>query len=223
MDYDDCPPRVTIMNRLIPATGAALVYLLSFAAGAQVIRCVEPKTGAVTYTDGKCSGTQRGAEVVPQSTPDQIRQERAQSQEALRRNQQEQAAIAAREAANAARTRYAEQADTNQADKSQSAECKRALSNLDVVQRSITNKNGVPGARAIVNVECGTNINIDGNSRRARSHDPMSMPMQPSVITSCDAGGCWDNMGGRYNRSGKAFFGPGGKACQQIGSMMQCP
>jgi hypothetical protein len=47
---------------------------------------------------------------------------------------------------------------------------------------------------------------------------------QPSVITSCDSGGCWDDLGNRYNgdSTGFTFFGPSG-ACEKIGDIMQCP
>ncbi len=52
---------------------------------------------------------------------------------------------------------------------------------------------------------------------------PVPVP-QPSVITNCDSAGCWDNMGGRYNRgAGDTYFGPSGRFCQMIGDMMQCP
>lgn len=47
----------------------------------------------------------------------------------------------------------------------------------------------------------------------------------PSIITSCDASGCWDNQGGRYNQgAGNTFFpARGGGACQLIGDRMRCP
>lgn len=54
---------------------------------------------------------------------------------------------------------------------------------------------------------------------------PLSIPApQPSVITNCDSGGCWDDLGNRYNgdSTGITFFGPSG-TCEKIGDMMQCP
>lgn len=45
----------------------------------------------------------------------------------------------------------------------------------------------------------------------------------PSVITSCDPGGCWDNFGNRYNGSGgPTYIRQDGRVCQNIGSMIQC-
>ncbi len=50
-----------------------------------------------------------------------------------------------------------------------------------------------------------------------------TQPLSPTIITNCDAGGCWDNRGGRYNKGGgNIYFGPNG-ACQKLGTMMHCP
>jgi hypothetical protein len=47
----------------------------------------------------------------------------------------------------------------------------------------------------------------------------------PSIIVNCDVAGCWDNLGGRYNRGAGNTYIPaaGGAACQMIGGQMQCP
>ncbi len=60
------------------------------------------------------------------------------------------------------------------------------------------------------------------SSTRSRPSS-MPAPQTPSIITSCDPSGCWDNLGNRYNKgAGNTYFGPSG-ACQMIGGMMQCP
>ena len=52
---------------------------------------------------------------------------------------------------------------------------------------------------------------------------PNPSPPQPSVITNCDAAGCWDNLGGRYNKgAGNTYFPSGGGACQSVGGQMMC-
>jgi len=45
---------------------------------------------------------------------------------------------------------------------------------------------------------------------------------RPAIITSCDAGGCWDSDGRRLNRAGPLLIGPGG-TCVQSGTAVQCP
>jgi hypothetical protein len=49
-------------------------------------------------------------------------------------------------------------------------------------------------------------------------------PPAPSVITNCDAGGCFDNLGNRYTKgAGSTYFPGGGGSCQMIGGQMHCP
>jgi|GEM_PF-1800296 len=51
-------------------------------------------------------------------------------------------------------------------------------------------------------------------------------PPSPSIITSCDTSGCWDNSGKRYNRAGhgNTYFRSSaeGGVCRQIGNRMDC-
>ncbi len=52
---------------------------------------------------------------------------------------------------------------------------------------------------------------------------PLSMPrVAPTVITPCDAGGCFDANAKRYNGSAGTYLDGAGKTCQQIGTSMQC-
>jgi hypothetical protein len=61
------------------------------------------------------------------------------------------------------------------------------------------------------------------NPNASRYRIPASAPV-PSIITNCDPGGCWDNLGGRYNHgAGPTYFGPSGRACNLDGGQMACP
>lgn len=45
----------------------------------------------------------------------------------------------------------------------------------------------------------------------------------PTHMTSCDRGGCWDNTGSRYNKAaGGNMFRQDGKFCTRVGSNYQC-
>ncbi len=48
------------------------------------------------------------------------------------------------------------------------------------------------------------------------------VPSVPSVVTLCDAGGCWDNLGRRYHGAGSVLYGPDGKTCLRSGDMIEC-
>ena len=45
---------------------------------------------------------------------------------------------------------------------------------------------------------------------------------QPPVVTSCDAAGCWDSTGARYNQQGPLLIGPRG-ACSLQAGVLNCP
>jgi hypothetical protein len=71
-------------------------------------------------------------------------------------------------------------------------------------------------ASALVGCRGGTppsneNLQIPGNTGN-----------KPTRITSCDPGGCWDDVGGRYSGTGQTLFTSTGKACQRVGSTLQC-
>ena len=56
---------------------------------------------------------------------------------------------------------------------------------------------------------------------RAAPLPPVAIP-RASVITSCDAGGCWDSDGARLQRSGPNLIGPRGP-CTPQGTLFNCP
>jgi len=48
------------------------------------------------------------------------------------------------------------------------------------------------------------------------------LPATPSVLTQCDTGGCWDNLGQRYSGTGPVYSGPGGAVCTRNGDRIEC-
>jgi hypothetical protein len=50
----------------------------------------------------------------------------------------------------------------------------------------------------------------------------ITLPSRPSVLTACDASGCWDNQGTRYHGSGAVLYGPSGKPCFRNGDWIEC-
>ncbi len=51
---------------------------------------------------------------------------------------------------------------------------------------------------------------------------PPPPPPGPTVITTCDATGCWDASGARYNLQGPVLIGPRGVCTRQNG-LLNCP
>lgn len=107
------------------------------AAQAQVVRCTDPATGNVTYTDGKCAGGATAREVEARKTPEEIQREREQASEALALKQKR--LEAENKAAETEALRSAQRDRTPAArsqDYARSAECARSRRNLDVVLSS---------------------------------------------------------------------------------------
>jgi hypothetical protein len=50
---------------------------------------------------------------------------------------------------------------------------------------------------------------------------PLAIP-RPPVVTACDASGCWDSNGTRYNQQGPVLLGPKGVCTLQAGAL-NCP
>ncbi|MBS1229750.1 MAG: hypothetical protein H6R17_3027 [Proteobacteria bacterium] len=53
--------------------------------------------------------------------------------------------------------------------------------------------------------------------------EPLPPPKpHPTTVTSCDKANCWDNLGGRYNKTGSKLIRSDGKVCQLIGNLLNC-
>lgn len=114
---------------------------LAASAYAQVVRCTDPRTGQVTYTDGSCTAGAAARELEARKTPEEIQLEREQAAEALERKQQRQQAEATAAEADARRNAERDRARAAQAaaaapqpqDYARSPECARSRRNLDIV------------------------------------------------------------------------------------------
>lgn len=128
------------MPAALPAPALAALVLTITAAclplpsTAQVVRCTDPATGKVTYTDGDCGRGQAAREVEARKTPQEIQQEREQAAQALQRKQdRQQQALQQRQSTAPAPTADPPRAAAPAADPAQSADCQRARKNLQDV------------------------------------------------------------------------------------------
>lgn len=78
-----------------------------------------------------------------------------------------------------------------------------------------------PSQRAMIASNCTGDPEAGARVREVSRPAPIQT-IPPSVITSCDKGGCWDDVGNRYNGSGATLFRADGKTCQKIGNMLEC-
>ncbi|CAN7452981.1 hypothetical protein LJR066_002852 [Acidovorax sp. LjRoot66] len=70
---------------------------------------------------------------------------------------------------------------------------------------------------------------FDANAEAARAQERRNAARQleaqqsaPSMITHCNGGACYDNMGGVYHRQGDNLTGPQGQVCTRQGPNWRC-
>lgn len=205
------------MERLMFIT-AMLLLSLTAQAGS-VVRCVDPSTGAVTFTDGGCrqGATSERVEVFQGNTMD--------SRQAYRDMQKLEAMRMEEEARRLEKRRRMEDLQRYQAQQ-QAAERQKDL--CDRISRPLKGaQNGqLTASQRDAMMRCA-GISVPERSYGSAPSAPMPAPAAPPApthITNCDASGCWDNQGGRYNRgAGPTYIHQGGRPCQMIGGQMHCP
>ena len=75
----------------------------------------------------------------------------------------------------------------------------------------------------IVLLSIGTGGKAAAAGKATPTAPALVIPPVPSLLTTCDAGGCWDSLGNRYNGTGTTLVGPTGKLCIRIGDRIECP
>lgn len=185
-----------------------LILLLSLVAtaahAAAPTRCVDPETGAVTFTDTGCPhGAGEGVTVHPENRVDVP-------------------------AGVGPWTEFQAQQQSAPPPAAQVRQIGGMTAGRDACEEAARPHAGARGgqltaAQREMVAGCAGEPAPSRSGQRSPAAMPVAAPV-PSVITSCDESGCWDNMGGRYNKgAGSTYFHQSGKACQLIGGQMHCP
>lgn len=171
---------------------ALLVLLmgLHLGAGAQVVRCTDPATGKVTYTDGECGQGQNRREVVPRQTPEEIQLQYEQAQAALRlqreQQQKEREAQVQREAAVAAARPAVPAAEVNAFDPAQSVQCaqaKAALQGALSLDPGYYDTNArIAAAQENVDIACLTPAEYASLQKRLANRSVHAAPAYPPAV-----------------------------------------
>ena len=116
--------------------------------------------------------------------------------------------------------------------------CDEAMRELEVARKTSVEAAAVVEKRVLKACYTGSGrapavqapISVYGGERKAAkpvvpampAPQVLATPSVPSVITSCDSGGCWDNLGKRYNGTGTSLIGSTGKPCIRSGDRIEC-
>ena len=210
--------RVKLLSVLhIPAL-IIIATLASLSAGSAfaqtVFKCVDER-GRITYSQTGCYGYSRGQQI------------------SVRENSVDTSALRRRADAERWQQSSSEEHETTKGAAIGPSPSERALAQrkdlCDRLTQPTMGSRGMTAAQmqAVASVCAGAKIANEGAYGGSSAAAPSTIPAPPpapSVITSCDAGGCWDNMGGRYNKgAGNTYVPSSGGACQMVGGQMHCP
>ena len=184
-----------------PLLLAALAVLLPCSASAQVFKCVDA-SGKITFSDQGCATGHTGStiSVTPANSIDssQYRSQPPAYSEPAPHQQP-------------GGTRVAVVGAGNDAERQRKKLCKEAFT-------PHKGAHGLTAAQRAHAAQLCAGINLPAPM-------PHAAPAAPAGITNCDAGGCWDTNGMRYNKGAGTTHFPanGGPACQLIDGQMICP
>ena len=94
------------LRRLLPWLLLCTLAAPGPGALAQVLRCTDPVTGKVSYTDGRCDSGSQALEIEPRKSAEQLQAERTQAAEAAKKKAEDEK-IAKAKADNCTRARQA--------------------------------------------------------------------------------------------------------------------
>ncbi|GHT81381.1 hypothetical protein AGMMS49960_17660 [Betaproteobacteria bacterium] len=199
---------------LLAMSFLAVGLMLAGHADAQVFKCKDDKTGKIIYSGTPCPTTTTGNAIHIQSntieTDDADRE---------RLNQQ----IRTHSERNAPQQRAVEQVSSS--DYASKEACKQAQRSYELEAGSIKkDKSAIAAKKVAYQKACSLPFDSVPIEPAHRREVAIPAAPRPTVITGCDSGGCWDNVGGRYNSAGgDVYTRPGGgPACHMIGGQMVC-
>lgn len=199
---------------------------LTTSTSAQAHRCKDA-SGKTIYSDAPCASGSTGSMIERQKSQETIYEERMRAEEANERKQLRREREMALQPTNQDFARFKDPARPEPSTRSYSPhECNSAKRDLEIASGGIyrnddEKRQKVYAAKMKVSAACGTSEPSTGELEpRAK---PRTRTPSPSIITHCDPGFCYDNMGGVYHKAGPNFMtGPNGRACHRAGDMWNC-
>jgi hypothetical protein len=199
----------------------SLLSIVPTVAFAQVFKCKDA-TGKIAYQNTGCATDQQQSKPVIVTQPEPPPQEKAASATARTGNGSGSTANAQSSPSSDPAPNYAS-----------SVECERAKHEEDIARNRITKKAGdIAAARGRAEQAClgpqgyanAEAARAEGKERaRLRQAATPPAPTAPTAITSCDPGGCFDNLGNHYiDAGGGVLHGSNGKVCIRTGTTVNC-
>lgn len=210
------------------------IVLLPSASMAQVFKCKDA-SGKTAYQSTPCAAAQQESRPVILDSPTLTDEEKFNAAAYSAGMTPKDAKRLLQGGAMQGQPAEIRQRQAPQRDYANTFECRQARRNVDIARSSIARSEGqkhskVAALQREAEITClGPDgyakveaARAEGKERARQRQNVAPPPAHPSNITSCDAGGCWDNLGNRYNGTGSTLFRTDGKTCNRVGGMLQC-
>ena len=199
--------------------------LLPAPANAQVYKCTG-STGQVVFSDQPCVQGQRRELLSPRdnSLDTSAERELALKNEIRELRNRLDKAASTNAASPGPGGPNAKAEPDHKPDRTDTRACEEARNQFEIAAGAANpNVATLQGRRSLMHAACGlpepTTPVADPTTRPTAPHRPRA----PSLVTTCDATGCWDNRGWRYTRGpGNTLYGVNGP-CQRVGNALVCP
>ena len=203
-------------TRLLLCLGLCAVPLY---ANSQIYKCVDPKTGAKTYSSIRCSNDDQATTIATsaRSTPNSS----LSGQASLRSHTGKYREVQVESSTGSVSTLDPTNRSEPSHDKSGSIECEQARRKLAVRNSRVTRFSSDAREPAIdIYAACGI---LRPASRTSNLVGGTAVVDLPIHLVNCDPSGCWDTHGRRYSRAGDTLHRPDGGVCTRSGTQWVCP
>ncbi len=194
---------------------------MAVSAHAQTHKCQGPN-GRIIYSDAPCANNQTGSEIRLRENTIDTRMDAERNERYIQQRRQD-------EADRAHKTRPLSPRENVEQDRAQSAECMAAIRSANT-QPGNASPQKVDSDRGSARQVCGFDpwpgpsmTQIDAENRRSRALEEAARARMNPIIRSCDASGCWDMNGNRYNGNNGRYFRVGDDTfCIRTGNNLDC-
>ncbi|MET4580290.1 DUF4124 domain-containing protein [Ottowia thiooxydans] len=209
-----------LLKLVVSVAAVMFVTLASSTSHAQVHRC-KGADGKTVYSDAPCASSNSGGVVRLHDNVIETQMDRERNERYLLEHRRQST-----ETGSPAVTAPAARVGNSSA-AANSPECRLAIRNANTQSGSAT-PTKIDNDRAEASRVCGYNpwpgksaSEVDAENRRSAAIE-RSLRHRARLVGQCDAGGCWDTLGVRYNGSGARLIRSDGQACRRVANSLEC-
>lgn len=212
---------ITFRGTMIRIFLLAVLLGMVVSAHAQTHKCLGPN-GRIIYSDAPCANNQTGSEIRLRENSIDTRADWERNERYIQQRRQD-------EANKTSNTRPLPSQERTDQDRAQSPECVAAIRSANT-QPSNASPQKIDSDRGSARQICGFDpwpgpsmMQIDAENRRSRALEEAARARMNPIIRSCDASGCWDINGNRYNGNNGRYFRAGDDTfCIRTGNTLDC-